>query len=651
MLKMEISNEEMASYLNMIFNSSELKNAYCQHPKSTNSIFQDIGNILAKYYISTGDNSFESAKKILDAYLLKFESEEQFFQDFLMPTIEEKVAQNLSMNPKELTLQDRVSIQEYVYARNKNNHFYTHCFPGALLEEVSTNGLDISRELFKDEYNTLATCFRTSFKTGELNYCELSSASLSYATRGMPERVNYSIGGVEKKSDNESLHDAYSRSLDENLQREYDQGHIDEETMKKMKQAGTKIIDFYAKGTSGIAVFRKSTQEKNKDGFINKILIKDFSYFGKELKGTCLSDIIDKGRKKAAENPEQTFEIYENMFKEIIQIFPEARKGISEFVNRTLAHNMSIFAISNYMHGGFADGYYVASGKMSPNEFAIVSFETPSEVVARSQMQNRAIEDSPQPSIQEKLDTSSNASPTYDQMVYDIKLLDKKFKQVTDISLRPEMIEMINLPNGQPVIVSSIDGKKRVAGNVLAAETEQGAIYYSFTGNIDAIAKSNIEDQLESLEHEEKEKIVEQFKSYDPEYDDDDIEEEALYWYAEQQYSSMPEKERESLKREILESRGKFIVYEKEGKAIISPLKDDTPTQEYSGEIIYSKDSEGKYNSFFEFIQKQYVQSVDELAKQVIPEMEDVQSQSSIQNAINSQINELNPLQEKGVQE
>lgn len=73
------------------------------------------------------------------------------------------------MNPKKLSLEDRVKIQEYVYIRNRNNSFYTHCFPGALLEEVSTNGLDISRELFKDEYKILATCFETPYKTGELN--------------------------------------------------------------------------------------------------------------------------------------------------------------------------------------------------------------------------------------------------------------------------------------------------------------------------------------------------------------------------------------------------------------------------------------------------------------------------------------------------
>ena len=639
----------MASYLNMIFNSSELNSSYCQNPKSANLIFQDIGNILAKYYISTGDNSFESAKELLDAYL-NCESSKSFFQEYFMPKVEKRVAEKLSIKSNKLSLEDRVKIQEYVYARNEKNLFYTHCFPGALLEEVSTNGLDISRELFQDEYKTLATCFRTSYKTGQLNYCELSSASLSYATSGMPERVGYSIGGVNNKSHSESLHDAYARSLDENLKKEYEQGHIDEETMGRMRQAGTRIIDFYARGTSGIAVFRENNQRAHQEVFLDKKIIKDFSFFGKELKGTCFEDIIARGKKEATENPERAFEIYENMFKEIIHVYPDAREGISEFVNRTLAFNMSHFAINNYMYGGFADGYYVDSGKMSPNEFAIVTFETPSEVVARSQIQNRAIESNQQPFKKEKSDRSSNVSSAYEQMVKDIRVLEKKFKQVAEISLRPEMIEMINVFNKQNIIVATIDGKKRAIGNILTTETEQGAIYYNFTGNIDAVAKGNLEHKLEGIDHKEKEKIVERFRSFDPEYDDDDIEEEALSWYAEQQYNDMSEERRECLKKEILESFGKFIVFERNGKTIISPLKDGAPTQEFHGEVLYSRNSEGRCNSFFEFIKNQYTQSVDELRKQVLPEIGDVEGQRLVENVINSQVNELNKPNKEGEQ-
>lgn len=109
----------------------------------------------------------------------------------------------------------------------------------------------------------------------------------------------------------------------------------------------------------------------------------------------------------------------------------------------------------------------------------------------------------------------------------------------------------------------------------------------------------------------------------------------------------MTEEERECLKKEILESTGKFIVFERDGKAIISPLKDDTLTQEYQGEVLYSKNSEGRCNSFFEFIKNQQIQSVDELAKQVLPEIEDVERQDFVQNVINSQVNELYQAKER----
>jgi len=637
----EISNEEMASYLNMIFNSNELNNAYCQHPKFADSIFQNIGNILAKYYISTGDNSFESAKKIIDDYL-NYGSEENFFQEHFMPIIEEKIARNLSIDSNNLSLADRVKIQEHVYIRNKNNLFYTHCFPGALVEEISTNGLDISKEFFKDEYKILSTCFKTPYKTGELNYCELSDASLSYATIGMPERVHYSIGGVRNLSDTESLHDAYARSLDENLQKEYESGKIDDETMDKMRQAGTKIIDFYAKGKSGIAVFRKNREKKPKEGLISRQLINEFSFFGKELKNTSLGSIIANSIKKATSNPEQSFEIYESMFREIMHIYPDASAGISEFVNKRLVYSMSHFAISNYMYGGNANGYYVDGGKMLPNEFAIVTFATPREVVVRNQMQNKVITSNQQSPKKEKINSTLNTPSAYDDMKGDIQFLDKKFRQVIEMNTRPEMIERVDISKYQNLIVVTVDGEKKVVGNVLAAETDQGNIYYNFTGNIDIKAKEKMKDVLEeNLGPEEKKKIVEQFRTFDPEYNDDYIEEDAIDWHVKQQYSNMTEDERESLKKEVLESFGKFIVFERDGSVIISPLKNDEKTQEYHGKVLYSRTFKGKYTNFFERIRSEIIQSVDELGKQVFLEMADVERQNVVQNVINSQVKEL----------
>lgn len=210
-----ISTEDMKNYMDMVLNSKELERAYltCNTPSDASYLFQNIGNILAKYYISTGDNSLESAKELLSNYL-SLSDKESFFRIYLMPKIEKTVASILNFD-SDLSFQDRVRIQEFVKTRNANNLFYTHCFPGALYDEVSTNGLDISKELFKEDYRILATCpsFKTAFKVGELNYCELSSASLSYATSGIPERAKFAVGGFNKQEKEESLHDTLAKNL------------------------------------------------------------------------------------------------------------------------------------------------------------------------------------------------------------------------------------------------------------------------------------------------------------------------------------------------------------------------------------------------------------------------------------------------------
>jgi len=89
-----ISNEEMANYMNMVLNSDAIKEAYltCDTSSAINSLFQNIGNILAKYYISTGDNSLESASQIIRNYV-SINNQEIFFKTFLMSKIRKKSRQ------------------------------------------------------------------------------------------------------------------------------------------------------------------------------------------------------------------------------------------------------------------------------------------------------------------------------------------------------------------------------------------------------------------------------------------------------------------------------------------------------------------------------------------------------------------------------
>lgn len=64
-----ITNEDMANYMTMVFELEELHSGYCREPEMADFTFQEVGNYLAKYYISTGDSSIESAKTLVGMYL------------------------------------------------------------------------------------------------------------------------------------------------------------------------------------------------------------------------------------------------------------------------------------------------------------------------------------------------------------------------------------------------------------------------------------------------------------------------------------------------------------------------------------------------------------------------------------------------------
>lgn len=370
------------------------------------------------------------------------------------------------------------------------------------------------------------------------------------------------------------------------------------------------------------------------------MLIRLLSYFGNNLENTSLGNIINSEIEKANNSPKQACKIYESLFKKIIDIYPDATKGIQEFVDDNLADAMSKFAIKNYTYGGNADGYSVKGGKMSPKEFAITTFITPIEIGARSQAQNKEIDENQELKRNSEINILEGESD-YDKMQKKIKSLENDFKKVSEISLRPEMIEMVYISKNNQIMVATIDGEKRPVGYPLASKGDNGNIYYNFNGNVDDDLKSKIYFKLEKIEPEEKAKITEDFKKNGSKIYEDTIEDDAMYWYGNQIFESESEEDKEILRKKELESHGKFLLSTtKDGKAIINILDNGISIEEHTGEIIYSKDGKGKYNKFFEQIRGEWLQKVDELGKQVIPEMKDVQSQDSLEEIINTQARE-----------
>ena len=185
----QVSVKELGSYLNSVFNSDIFKKvlASSNNILASSDSFQELGNYLSKYYISTLDNSEESIQYLCSAFVECYEKKINFVENVFLPCIYKIIKEEFNLSD---TVRDKLYIA-YIIKKRNSSKFYTHCFPGVLYDEVKESGLDISKELFSGELSVLEKVSKTSYKKGLLCYCELSAASLSYATAGMPERVRF----------------------------------------------------------------------------------------------------------------------------------------------------------------------------------------------------------------------------------------------------------------------------------------------------------------------------------------------------------------------------------------------------------------------------------------------------------------------------
>lgn len=151
-----------------------------------------------------------------------------------MELIMEKVLQQNNIDHP--TIIDKHRALQIIKLRNDNNLFYTHCFPGAIIDIVKENGLD-STKMPNEELMIFEKYNKTPFKTGSVCYCELSEAGFDYAYSGVPERLNYAIGGLKERLEGESKNEQYLRSLKENLDAKKE---LSQDTKELLLDAGKK---------------------------------------------------------------------------------------------------------------------------------------------------------------------------------------------------------------------------------------------------------------------------------------------------------------------------------------------------------------------------------------------------------------------------
>lgn len=582
-MTLHISNEEMTSYLNLAYNS-EIFNRIVSSAKSEGtaaSYFQKVGNAIAKYYISTGDNTLEGINDVCNLFMQSYLNGS--FDDKFMELIISKCAKEIGME-KTPTIGEKTTIVNLVATRNLNNHFYTHCFPGALYGTVKQNGLDISNEMFKEELGLLEKYFKTGFKTGKLCYCELSEASLSYATQSVPERVKFALGGSILFT-KETKYESFLFSFRNNLIQLVQVGKLAKDDFYTVYSAGKKLIDFYCKNeNSAIAVFRKNTP-KRENYLIN--LFKRFAV-DSSIRNTFFANKLQMILIDCQNNPNNMAKILDDGLNELEKIFPDFKQVAEKVLNDELIFQMKIHAVANFMHGGYADGYEIESGKLLPSEFAITICPCPID------MWNRNHKLSNDNTL---INSEENSNIQLSNVYKKMSTVDRILMQASKEEFMPETIECINF--GKSSIPVYPSGSTLVFPNNYLIGVENGSYIISLltekalTNKYLNKLQTEISDDVDKVGD-----IIDKYKlssNYDPDYEDD-IEYDATMWYAKELFKNYPE----DVKNQMIKDTamlGNFISVRKTEQGYIVSSENESVT--ILGETLVDLNSFAPYNNLY----------------------------------------------------
>lgn len=218
-----ISADDMADFISRAFSSDSVRKMLKEEDSlyHAEELFQKFGNVLQAYASSTGDLYDDSIKSLAEDMQKhkdilrkpfdnskKLEAEQIYFGKYVMPKIIDFYCKKNNIS-QPLTISDTLKVMAAVENNSKNNRFKTHSFNGSLLPEIKKNGLDISNEMFKEEYRVLASAnMMQPYQKGNLLFCELSKASFGYALRA-PERLVMSLSRYGHEQQNDQTTNSY----------------------------------------------------------------------------------------------------------------------------------------------------------------------------------------------------------------------------------------------------------------------------------------------------------------------------------------------------------------------------------------------------------------------------------------------------------
>lgn len=406
-----LNENDMADYFTRAFSRASTKDMLTSAPSlsSAEEYYQNFANILQAYTCATGDLSNKTIDDLSydfaqhrDIFKQAYDTEkkitsaQKYFGEFVMPKIIAIHSNKLNLK-QPLSWKDSCCLLSSVETQSNNNKFKTHSFNGALLDEIKKNGLDINKELFKDEFSILSISGMIQpYQKGNLLFCEMSRASFGYSLRA-PERLVMSLSKYgHNQQDAQPTNEFLTQSLEAKLA-ENEKLNITEKA--NVLQAGKTMINFYfgVNNKSAIAIKKDNLSYTNSstDKYIKSIgkacscLLMEMSVksFCKREEDSAMSEqyALSVADFKERNNVDK-LESFVNKFN---QKYPE-NKLLKEAYSTFMVKNLTESCVNNFTYNGNADGYVVPGGRLATNQFALAEFQNPIDVyVSSKQITNK----------------------------------------------------------------------------------------------------------------------------------------------------------------------------------------------------------------------------------------------------------------------
>ena len=231
--------EKLAAWLNQALSSEALKARLGTEFATNRRIQAGLGNHLINYAIATRDFSTQGFEKLLSKF--NEESTGKHIATYLKETMTIPSQAN------------NIEIMEYILAEVEKNcydlGFATHTFNAALIDAIDKDGLDSSKEMFQEHFETL-TPYAKIYKTS-LRLTAASNTTFDYANDS-PERFMMTVlSSYLDRESGETTEQYYKRRFNRGLEQET----FNAEDKARIKKAGTELIEFYGQPkTAGVAI-------------------------------------------------------------------------------------------------------------------------------------------------------------------------------------------------------------------------------------------------------------------------------------------------------------------------------------------------------------------------------------------------------------